>query len=182
MTCLRAIPDQETLRSLLDYDPQTGSLTWKERSPEMLTDAREQHRWNARYAGCPAFTFVNGGYLVGSLLKSQHRAHRVIWKWMTGKDPDIIDHINGVRTDNRWANLRSTDYAGNAWNTALPRNNTSGCVGVSWVKRQKRWVAHIKRRGEHLHLGFHRTFEDAVAARKAAEIQIGYHSNHGRAS
>ncbi|MFD2248971.1 hypothetical protein [Pseudochelatococcus lubricantis] len=99
---------------------------------------------------------------------------------MCGADPDEIDHVNGIRSDNRFNNLRNVDHAANTRNVALHSSNTSGVIGVSWAKRECRWRASIKANNRERHIGYFRDFEDAVAARKAAERQFGFHKNHGR--
>lgn len=83
--------------------------------------------------------------------------------------PQMLDHINGVKSDNRIANLRSADHAKNAQNLKRTANNTSGAIGVVWHKLGKKWQANIVVGKKTIYLGLFEDFNDAVAARRAAE-------------
>lgn len=176
----KPLPDQTTLRKLLDYNPETGSLTWRER-PASMFEGRERSAshcaaiWNARYAGTPALAAKKAnGYLYGSIDDRHVHAHRVAFKWMTGVDPDDVDHIDGDRTNNRYANLRNCTRSENLRNAKRNKRNQTGVSGVR-IKRGK-WNARIGS----LNIGTFDTFEEAASARKAAEREHGYHHNHGR--
>jgi HNH endonuclease/AP2 domain len=100
---------------------------------------------------------------------------------MTGHLPTLeIDHINGDRDDNRWINLRQVTASVNMKNLPLPRTNKSGTPGVIWHKRDEKWQASIKVDRRTVHLGYFESKQDAIAARKVAERQYGFHPNHGR--
>lgn len=173
------LPSQRALRELLDYDPETGSLTWRERGGHWFDTWASRDSWNAKHAGKEAFGIVARGYRCGRLLGHPVKAHRVIWKWMTGEDPEVVDHINGQRSDNRWANLRSVSLTENARNCSRPRNNRSGRVGIAG-RADGTWRAYIGTGKRQQMLGTFRTFEEAAAARARAERDLEYHSNHGR--
>jgi hypothetical protein len=180
---VKQMPDRHLLLDLLIYEPDTGKLFWKPRGVEFFKNVRSCRTWNVRYAGKPALWPKNcDGYRSGSLLGVHAKAHRIIWKMMTGEEPDVVDHVNGCRTDNRWANLRSTTWEGNARNVRFSRHNTSGCMGVARGSRAGSWRAYIRGGGEQVHLGTFNTKEEAIAARKAAEREHGFHPNHGRAA
>jgi len=102
--------------------------------------------------------------------------HRLIWKLLYGEDPVEIDHINGNRSDNRITNLRSVSHLENTRNSKRRSGNTSGVTGVFWLKDRSKWRVSISQEL----LGEFNKFEDAVAARKQAEKEHGYHPNHGR--
>lgn len=173
----RPLPTQEQLRELLHYNPETGELFWKERPRSMFKSDRDWKIWNTRYSGKPAFTSLNkNGYHHGAILGVTYLAHRVIWKWMTGEEPDQIDHEFGNRSDNRWEKLKDIPGADNQKNMKRFSSNTSGCPGVGWNKANGRWLVRIGRK----YLGYFDDFEAAVEARKAAEKQQGFHQNHGR--
>ena len=124
--------------------------------------------------------YLMGGYIYFRFDDKNWASHRIIWKMETGEDPVEIDHINGVRDDNRWSNLRSVTPSQNSRNKAIRSNNTSGYQGVSWDKKKEFWKAYITIGGKRVHLGSFKNFDDAVSARKAAEQQNNYHPNHGR--
>lgn len=183
----KALPSQEALRQLLDYNPATGVLTWRDRDVGMFpakTPARSAalcRLWNARYSGQEALTCLSDGYKTGAIAGTNYKAHRVIWKMEAGQDPDHIDHINGDRTDNRLANLRDVTLADNARNRRISTANKTGILGVHrWAHGgQSYWVASSPSGKKSVY--FH-CLGQALKARKAAEQQHGFHHNHGRAA
>lgn len=172
------LPDQETLQALLHYEPDTGKLFWKERPLEMFKREQDWKTWNAKFAGQEAFTANSIGYRRGSLFDKRYLAHRVIWKMVTGDEPEILDHEDGVRHNNKWENLRAVTQSDNMRNSSMKGDNTSGVVGVSWSSRKRALEVRIHSTFQ----GYFTDFEEAVAVRKAAEVQHGYHPNHGRAA
>ena len=180
------LPTPAMLRKLLTYDPDTGKLHWRMRTPDMFTDGKQtaEHvcaRWNARYAGTEALNVCSGSYKGGRIFDKTHSAHRVIWAMGHGRWPDDnIDHINGVKSDNRLVNLRDVPQSVNMRNRVKNRTNTSGICGVSWNKKKQKWAAYIVLRGRQTGLGLFDNIEDAAAARKAAEVGHGFTARHGR--
>lgn len=173
--------DIEIVRELLDCDPDAGALTWRHRDQKWFANEHDCNAWNTRYAGTPAFTAPGGrGYLRGKIQGTRYATHRVIWAWVHGAWPDQIDHINGVKDDNRIANLRDVSSLENGQNRSRPVTNTSGVVGVVWHKSKQRWQAQIGVNNRMIFIGQYENFDDAVAARKSAEVEYGYHENHGR--
>ena len=175
------------LRELLRYEPESGKLFWRPRPPSMFfgnADCGVQgsaKAWNTRYAGRETFANTNRyGYLKGKILRITCLAHRVAWALYHGEWPSgQIDHINGVRTDNRISNLRCVSHTENQRNQKRSRRNTSGCTGVFWHSRTSKWCARIGVNSRSIDLGLFENKEAAIAARKAAERQYGFHPNHG---
>ena len=120
------------------------------------------------------------GYLPLNIRGKHFYQHRVAWFIMTGTWPDSIDHINGVKHDNRAVNLRSVSHDTNMRNQKKHNTNTSGHTGVSWEKRSGKWLAYIYHDKKRHHLGYFLKLDDAVSARKMAEHKFGFHENHGR--
>lgn len=89
-----------------------------------------------------------------------------------------IDHINGDVTDNRISNLREVSASVNGQNCKRRHDNTTGVTGVSRTKNSFR--AEICVAGKRHRLGQFRSIEQAIAARKLAEREMGFHENHGR--
>jgi hypothetical protein len=89
----------------------------------------------------------------------------------------VIDHINRNKKDNRLCNLRICDKSINAFNIGIKSNNTSGVTGVWFRKDTKKWVAEIKKNYKKISLGCYEKKEDAIKARKEAEIKIGGFKN-----
>ncbi len=96
---------------------------------------------------------------------------------MTGEDPAEIDHIDGDRANNQWANLRNVDRATNAKNRSLSRRRKRGYdlpMGITRLDNQ------FEVRVSGKYIGAFYTIEEARAARLAAEVLLGFHPNHGR--
>ena len=74
--------------------------------------------------------------------------------------PKEVDHINRVKSDNRWSNLRPATRVDNMSNLGVAKNNTSGHRGVYWYSRDGRWAVRFRKR----HVGYYDTFEEAVIA------------------
>lgn len=184
----KPLPTPAELRQLLDYDPETGVLTWRERPAALFKPGRRPAAamaatWNACNAGKAALTSNNGqGYLTGGVFGTVYRAHRVIWAiyhgaWPTGE----IDHINGIRSDNRIANLREVSRAQNARNVGKGRANTSGHGGVNWHKRSGKWQARIRTGGKTIFLGDFNNIDEAAATVRAARASMGiFTDRHGQ--
>ena len=111
------------------------------------------------------------GYLRVGLKRKEYRVHRIIYEMAYGSIPDLyqVDHVNGIRTDNRLDNLRLATRSQNQWNSCKRKNNTSGLKGVSWIKQQQKWQAQIAIFGKDKYLGLFATKEEAYAARLEAE-------------
>ena len=89
---------------------------------------------------------------------------------MTGLLPNgWMDHRNGVRHDNRWANLRTCTPTQNASNRKPQANNKSGVVGVHWREKGQRWRVEIKYHGKQKTLAQVKTLECAQQLRFMAE-------------
>jgi hypothetical protein len=158
----------EYVNELLKYDHETGILTWK---------VPRQGIRVGNEAGCLA----KNGYRYVRIDGKNYLSHRLAWLLYTREWPaDQIDHINQVRDDNRIKNLREVSHRDNLRNQKKPKNNSSGVVGVFWFKPTQKWRALIQIDGKLKHLGLFKALDDAVAVRKAAEKEYGYHPNHGR--
>jgi hypothetical protein len=127
--------------------------------------------------------FPTIGYRCVKFLGSVYLEHRLIWQCVNGPIPQgfVIDHISGNPADNTIENLRLVSHSFNLRNAKLPRNNTSGHIGVYWSKSNKKWNAAVNDLdGNNINLGYFLTKEEAITARKNAEPLYGYHPNHGR--
>ena len=161
----------EYLRQRLDYNPETGVLTWKH------YDAMPKC-WTARYAGKEAFTANSGnGYKIGRIDNVKHSAHRIAFAIYYGRWPsDFIDHINGDGTDNRIINLREATHSQNQHNRKISKNNKSGYKGVS--RNAYGWLAQIAVNGKNRRIGAYSTPELAAKAyADAAQRMHGEFSN-----
>ena len=90
-----------------------------------------------------------------------------------------VDHINLNRLDNRRANLRIVTHQQNQCNQPLQKNNTSGVSGVSFYPPRKKFRARIKASQHDIHLGYYKTFEEAVQARNVGmECMFGKYGRY----
>jgi len=164
----KPIISQARLKELLHYNPSTGVFQWN------VT------RGMARYGQVAGNIGRNGYWFIG-VENGFLPAHRLAFFYMTGSYPaSDTDHINGIRHDNRWCNLRQVTRQENMRNAKLFKNNTTGETGVYFVKPTGKWNARIYINYSYKNLGTYLTFDEAVAARKKAEKEYGFHENHGR--
>lgn len=148
------------LKELLDYDPETGSVTWR------------TNRVASRI-GRPAGHVDGRGYTDIVLDGRHHYAHRLAYLWMTGRWPEhCIDHRDGNPRNNSWDNIRPATVNQNCWNAGIARNNTSGVTGVWLDNRSGKWVAQICRYRQRYCLGSYDTIEEAAAVRRAATMKL----------
>ena len=131
--------------------------------------------------GDPAGTMTPRGYVTVTYQGKKYRAHRIIWEMLKGAIPVgmEVDHGDGDRTNNRISNLSLRTNAGNHMNMAKRKDNTSGATGVYQCKVTGKWKASAKQNGVTTHLGTFECFDDAVAARKAHNLVVGFSDRHG---
>lgn len=152
------LPTIEELNSNLAYYPETGEILWLGRRKNKPAGC---YNW----AGYKRIT-VNGKTVM---------AHRIAWAMYYGEWPkNDIDHINGIKDDNRIENLRDVSRSLNTRNRHRRVDNTSGVSGVSYLKGRDRWTAYINVGGKKVTLGNFKTKEDAIKARTDAEAENGY--------
>lgn len=158
----------EQLRELLEYDPASGVFRWKVRPARNV------------FVGATAGVESPRGYIQISIGKRQYRAHRLAWLYIYGHMPEQIDHINGIRSDNRLCNLRPATASQNAMNRPKPKNNTTGVKGVYWNSYAKKYAATITVGGRPRFLGyFSHLGEAAQCVHDARSRSCGEFANHG---
>lgn len=178
----------EQLGAMLDYDPATGTLSWRARDPASFYGRAEFRdgvaaRWNREKAGQVAGCLHPNGYRLLTIGRRTYRAARIAWALHTGEWPKgQVDHINHSRDDNRACNLRCVSPAENSRNRGLPADNRSGHVGVDRRKSTGKWRARACVNGRRIELGDFDTAAEAAAARQAASGPLGFHPNHGATS
>ena len=100
--------------------------------------------------------------------------HRIIWAYHYNAifSNLQIDHIDGNKANNMIENLRLATHSQNNFNNKRAfRNSKSNILGVFWCKKANKWRARISKNNKNIYLGFFVNQEDAIAARKAAELQ-----------
>ncbi len=160
---------QARLKELLHYDPDTGIFVW-------LPIGR--HKASGMPAGNHQTNADGKTYIRITVDCVKHYAHRLAWLYEEGEFPRYqVDHSDGDGTNNRKLNLSEATPTQNQRNRRKASNNTSGVTGVS--KSRAVWVASISVRSNQIKLGRYSDKFDAICARKSAENQYDFHSNHG---
>jgi hypothetical protein len=151
----------EELRERLDYDPETGVFTW-----------RRSESTRVKIGGV-AGTYTEKGYVRVRVLGRPYRAHRLAWLYVRGVWPqDQIDHINGIRDDNRIENLREATNAENQRNMKKRAGKRCALKGVHVANGRFRAVITVAYK--RFYLGNYNTEEEAHAAYvAAAEKEFG---------
>jgi hypothetical protein len=157
-----ALLPYELAHSLLEYNPDTGLLSWKvTKGPRALK-------------GGVAGSKHSSGYVQIGINKVQFLVHRVTWLLFYKEWPStLLDHIDGDKTNNRIANLRPCNTSQNKQNIGLNKNNSSGYKGVHFDNTHGKYKAQIQTlEGNRKHLGLFSTPEEAseVYNRAAKEL------------
>jgi hypothetical protein len=151
---------QERLKELLHYNPDTGIFT------------HIPKKRNTRKTLIAGFNSKEG-YLCIGLNRKYYKLHRLAWLYVYGELPERhIDHINGIRHDNRICNLRQASSSDNAQNICKYSNNTSGYIGVSYHKNNQKYVAQISINGKNRYLGIYETAELAYEVYLKAKLEL----------
>jgi hypothetical protein len=156
----------ERLRDVLTYDPETGIFRWKvtnsNRAPAGSVAGNLSH-------GCRQI-FIDG---------KMYKASRLAWLYVRGEWPsDFVDHVNMVKDDDRFCNLRNATNGQNQANRRVLRNNQLGVKGVRVQRRTGKYEAQITVKGKQIFLGTYDVLEAAHAA--YAEAARKYHGEFAR--
>lgn len=153
----------EKLKRILRYDPETGVFTWLVSPKHNIP------------AGSEAGGDTGKGYRFIKINSQPYLSHRLAVFYMTGRWPVLdLDHINGIRNDNRLVNLREVNRSEGHLNRKKYVTNTSGIKGVHWHVLSKRWRVRIGKHGRRYSLGCFKTLEEAARAySKAADEKFG---------
>lgn len=118
------------------YDSETGNIYWK--------IARGIHHSSGALAGC----LDAHGYVIVRLNGKGYKAHRLAWLLYYGKWPlGLLDHINGIKSDNRILNLREASSQQNAQNRKVCNDSTTGIKGLYRNPKSNGWRACVARGG-----------------------------------
>lgn len=144
-------PTPERVRELLDYDPVTGAVLWRNTGRGRRLDRRAGH-------------MAEDGYLYIWIDGKNHTAGRLAWIYVTGESPSgEIDHRNGRPSENWFNNLRDATHAQNMKNMKCHSDNSSGRKGVYWDKEKQKWRVQISANGDRRFLGYFTDIDEASA-------------------
>lgn len=144
------LPTAEEVQARFIYDPETGLFT-------------------SRSRGVVVGSISRRGYTKITIGTKRFFAHRLAWLVTHGAWPQQqVDHINGIKTDNRLCNLRLASNAENTINRKKQANNKSGYKGVHFNKKHGKYHAQITICKKCKHLGSFDTAEEASAAYQTA--------------
>lgn len=163
---------QERLKELILYNPDTGKFTWRVNTGSVVTGGN---------AGCKR----PDGYIMIRVDGELYYAHRLANLYIEGSFPDnMIGHLRGDRSDNRWDSLSNVTNQENCKDQKLKTTNKSGICGVYLGKPYRdgseKWQAQIKVDGKSTHLYKGPSFDEACRLRKEAEIKYKFHEDHGK--
>lgn len=145
---------QEMLKKVIKYDKESGVFTWVRNGINMKV-------------GEVAGRINHTGHVQIGIFGKRYQAHRLAWLWMNGCWPkEQIDHINRVRNDNRWVNLRAASNRQNAYNRSLRSDNSTGTCGV--MQSRDKWIVRVQFNGVRHSFGSYDDIELAELVAKEA--------------
>jgi hypothetical protein len=167
---------------MIDHSQVLKDFTYDKKTGKLYANKRAGGYPAGREAGCLQIKkWAQIKYRTLRYLGTQYPAHRFIWFYVYGEWPkNHIDHIDGNGLNNRMENLRDVTQGTNRKNNRLQVNNRSGYPGVSWYKRKGKWQVKIKVDTKFIWIGYFHDLNEAIKAKKEAELEHGFHQNHGR--
>lgn len=163
----------DEVNHLVNYNPETGAITWKERDENEFPDLKLRRAWNAKYAGKEAGCVSSSGYMHLRIKGTLYYSHRVAWLISKGVWPsEYIDHINHEKIDNRISNLREASALQSVLNRRRSSSNKSGVKGVSWVEKCSAWQAKITKNRKTIYIEYFNSIEEAEKSISAKRNEL----------
>ena len=153
---------QERIKEFLEY--RDGGLFWKVKKKNSVANVGD------RFGSCR-----KDGYREGTFDFKRWLEHRLVFFYHNGYLPKTLDHINGNPSDHRLENLREATMSENQFNKKRSKANTSGHVGVCFVKEKQKYKVAIKVQNKNKHIGYFDDFE--LACLVSDEARDKYHGN-----
>lgn len=158
---------QARLKELFDYNADTGQFT-------------RNVAVRGFKSGSLAGSVDSNGYVKVRADGGRYMAHRLAYLWMTGAIPNAeIDHINGIKSDNRWCNLRESDHSTNNCNRQVQANSSTGIKGLT-LRKNGKFQASVQRDGTRINKEFKDSASAAEWLNQMRENMHGQYANHGQ--
>lgn len=152
---------QQRLRDLFHYDPETGFLTNR-----VNRGRRAKIGMVCGTGPCPK------GYLTVVISKKSYRLHRIIWAYVHGEWPEVLDHKDCNGCNNRLKNLRIATKSQNMMNSRKRGDNTSGVKGICWNREKSKWTASLWKNGKQKFLGYFENKNEAIDLLQKTRLQL----------
>ena len=160
--------NQDKLKDLFQYNAKTGLLHWKIKCS-----------WNVKIGNVAGTTKHWSNYIYIRFNNKSYPAHKLVWLYHYGIYPNgCIDHVNGIRNDNRIDNLRHATRAQNSQNMRIFKSNTSGIKGVDWKKNTNKWRVRLQVNHKRIEIGSFYCLD--LAELVANEARTKYHKEFAR--
>jgi len=155
---------QDKLKEYLDY--KEGKLFWKKQPSSVIPVGSEAGHTNAR------------GYIQVKIFNKRYYAHRLVYFIFNGYFPQEVDHIDGIKSNNKIENLRASTKSQNNMNAKKRKDNTSGIKGITWDKRCKKWKTYLQSNKIRYYLGSYKDIE--MATQVINEFRKQHHNEYAR--
>lgn len=158
----------EMVSNIISYNKDSGEFTWMER------------RGGKSLAGTKAGSVKSTGYVLISLYGHRYRAHHLAWFIINGSFPSMLDHVNGIRSDNRICNLREANHSQNMMNKRFNKKHSTSARGVYVDSRTGKYRVEVSIDSGKFRSKSIDNLEDAEAlSRKIRSALHGEFCNHG---
>lgn len=157
---------QEFLNEIFEH--KQGGIYWKTKTHKTIVIGKKAGRRRP------------DGYMAVGIGGKIYKVHRIIFMMHHGYFPQTVDHINGIKDDNRIENLRAATFSENCLNRGLRPDNEAKAKGIRWCKNSKAWMVRVTVNKIRMFFGYHKDFE--LAELVAIEARDKYHkkfANHG---
>lgn len=154
------LPSLDVLNKRFKYDKETGLIYRK---------TTFKHRKKGDVVGGKH----SCGYMTTYIDGKVYFLHRIIWFMMTGQQSKgmVIDHINGIRDDNRFCNLQQITQSQNNLKAKIQKNNVSGHKGIHFNKNAKKWEVYSMLNYKRIYAGIYADLDDAIKAKEKLNSQ-----------
>jgi len=162
----KSLPSLEYLRDHYNFSEE-GVMTLRKKAGKYD---------NSRPVGSILGSPDKDGYLTLSILGESYKVHRLVFYNEHGWCPDLVDHWDQDKSNNRPSNLRPADSSQSCENRPKFKGKSSKKKGVSWHKRRQKYQVRIRVRGNLIHLGYADAEDEAHA--RYCEAALKYHGEY----